>query len=233
MASMTKSISGVTTESSQAEEMCMNASGLKAIKTIPLSRRFYASLIASKSLFTRAIATPVKPPTTSQMKRNKVEIIKEHSDYLHYPLNEELQKEAPNIDGEKIMSTEPPDVVEAHNDNSHGTNFEKSPKPIYGAQFLPYENDEPQGFDIYVGGGIEKFKLVVEQYYGKKLEPFKELLKWEFKSHLGWNDQGDGEGKDGSIQIKCNRVCCNLSRDCEEGGIWTFEEEEKEDHDEL
>ncbi|MQM14593.1 hypothetical protein Taro_047527 [Colocasia esculenta] len=183
------------------------------------------------------------------------------------------------VDGEKFMSAEPPEVVKARNDNSHGTNFPDSAEPIYGTQFLPRKfkiavtvpgdnsvdiltNDigvvvvsdadgEPQGFNIYVGGGmgrthrvettfprlgdplgyvpkqdilyaikaivvtqrengrrderrysrmkylinewgIDKFRSVVEEYYGKKFEPFKELPEWEFKSYLGWHDQGDG-----------------------------------------
>ncbi len=41
------------------------------------------------------------------------------------------------VDGEKAMSAEFPDVIDALNDNSHGTNFEGSPEPIYGIQFLP------------------------------------------------------------------------------------------------
>ncbi|KAJ6345366.1 hypothetical protein OIU78_008104 [Salix suchowensis] len=183
------------------------------------------------------------------------------------------------VDGEKIMSAEPPEVVKARNDNSHGTNFPDSPEPIYGTQFLPRKfkiavtvptdnsvdlltNDvgvvvvtdadgEPQGFNLYVGGGmgrthrvettfprlaeslgyvpkedilyavkaivvtqrengrrddrkysrmkylisswgIEKFRSVVEEYYGKKFEPSRELPEWEFKSYLGWHEQGDG-----------------------------------------
>ncbi|XP_057953436.1 sulfite reductase [ferredoxin], chloroplastic [Malania oleifera] len=183
------------------------------------------------------------------------------------------------VDGERIMSAEPPEVVKARNDNSYGTNFTDSPEPIYGTQFLPRKfkiavtvptdnsvdiltNDvgvvvvcdadgEPQGFNIYVGGGmgrthrlettfarlaeplgyvpkedilyavkaivvtqrengrrddrkysrmkylisswgIEKFRSAVEQYYGKKFEPFRELPEWEFKSYLGWHEQGDG-----------------------------------------
>lgn len=183
------------------------------------------------------------------------------------------------VDGEKIMSAEQPEVIKARNDNSHGTNFPDSPEPIYGTQFLPRKfkiavtvprdnsvdiltNDigvvvisdsdgEPQGFNIYVGGGmgrtlrvettfpclgqplgyvpkedilyavkaivvtqrengrrddrkysrmkylvnkwgIEKFRSVVEQYYGKKFEAFRELPEWEFKSYLGWHEQGDG-----------------------------------------
>ncbi|KAG6409940.1 hypothetical protein SASPL_127982 [Salvia splendens] len=184
------------------------------------------------------------------------------------------------VDGEKVMSAEPPEVVKARNDNSHGTNFTDSPEPIYGTQFLPRKfkiavtipgdnsvdlftndigvvvvsdaNGEPQGFNIYVGGGmgrthrmentfprlaeplgyvpkedilyavkaivvtqrengrrddrrysrmkylisswgIEKFRTVVEGYYGKKFKPCHELPKWEFESYLGWHEQGDGE----------------------------------------
>ncbi|NP_001312233.1 sulfite reductase 1 [ferredoxin], chloroplastic [Nicotiana tabacum] len=183
------------------------------------------------------------------------------------------------VDGEKVMTAEPPEVVKARNDNSHGTNFPDSPEPIYGTQFLPrkfkiavtvptdnsvdiFTNDigvvvvsnedgEPQGFNIYVGGGmgrthrmettfprlaeplgyvpkedilyavkaivvtqrengrrddrrysrlkyllsswgIEKFRSVTEQYYGKKFQPCRELPEWEFKSYLGWHEAGDG-----------------------------------------
>ncbi|XXG46173.1 hypothetical protein AAC387_Pa02g1086 [Persea americana] len=183
------------------------------------------------------------------------------------------------VDGEKIMSAEPPEVASARNDDSHGTNFPDSAEPIYGTRFLPRKfkiavtiptdnsvdiltNDigvvvisdsdgEPVGFNIYVGGGmgrthrieatfprlaeplgyvpkedtlyavkaivvtqrengrrddrkysrmkylinewgIEKFRSVVEQYYGKKFEPFRELPEWEFKSYLGWHEQANG-----------------------------------------
>lgn len=37
--------------------------------------------------------------------------------------------------------------------------------------------------------GIEKFRSVVEQYYGRKFEPSRELPEWEFKSYLGWHEQ--------------------------------------------
>lgn len=37
--------------------------------------------------------------------------------------------------------------------------------------------------------GMEKFRSVVEQYYGKKFEPIRELPEWEFKSYLGWQKQ--------------------------------------------
>ena len=37
--------------------------------------------------------------------------------------------------------------------------------------------------------GIDKFRTVVEQYYGKEIEPFHELPPWEFNSYLGWHEQ--------------------------------------------
>eukprot|EP00250_Pteridium_aquilinum_P017884 c23823_g2_i1 orf=644-1027(+) len=45
----------------------------------------------------KAVAAPVKPPTSVPVKRSKVEIFKEQSNYLRYPLKEELETEAPNI----------------------------------------------------------------------------------------------------------------------------------------
>jgi sulfite reductase (ferredoxin) len=94
------------------------------------------------------------------------------------------------VDGEKIMSADPPDVIEARNDNSHGTNFEGSPEPIYGTQFLPRKfkiavtiekdncvdiltNDlglvlicddegEPKGFNVYVSKKIFRFQLLMK-----------------------------------------------------------------------
>ncbi|CAM6064260.1 unnamed protein product [Sphagnum tenellum] len=401
--------------------------GLRASKSVQqmvlASNQASSSAAPSTFLQIQSVATPVKPPTTLPPKRSKVEIIKEHSNYLRYPLKEELETEAPNVnedaiqlikfhgsyqqdnrelrgpghkayqfmlrtknpsgkvpnrlylvmddladqfgigtlrlttrqtfqlhgvlkqnlktvmstiiknmgstlgacgdlnrnvlapaapykgrkeyiyaqetaeklaallapqggayydlwvDGEKAMSADSPDVIDALNDNSHGTNFEGSPEPIYGIQFLPRKfkiavtvpgdnsvdvltndvglvticnNDgELQGFDILVGGGmgrthrmeatfprlaeplgyvpkedilyavkaivatqrdygrrddrrmsrmkyllddwgIEKFRSVVEQYYGKPFQPFKELPPWEFQSYLGWHEQGDG-----------------------------------------
>lgn len=402
--------------------------GLKSSGSVPLARQLNALSLSSGSSSSapssasvvRAVSTPIKPETAAEPKRSKVEIIKEQSNYIRYPLNEELLTDAPNINesaiqiikfhgsyqqynrderggrsysfmlrtknpfgnvpnqlylvmddladqfgigtlrlttrqtfqlhgvlkkdlktvmstiimnmgstlgacgdlnrnvlapaapyarkdykfaqetaeniaalltpqsgfyfdmwvnGEKITSDEPAEVVKARNDNSHGTNFPDSPEPIYGTQFLPrkfkiavtvptdnsvdiFTNDvgvvvisneegEPQGFNLYVGGGmgrthrvettfarlseplgyvpkedilyaikaivvtqrengrrddrkysrmkylvsswgIEKFRSVVEQYYGRKFEPIRELPEWEFKSYLGWQKQGDG-----------------------------------------
>ena len=41
--------------------------------------------------------------------------------------------------------------------------------------------------------GINRFRKVVEQYYGKEMEPFKVLPAWEYKDYLGWGEQGDGK----------------------------------------
>lgn len=40
--------------------------------------------------------------------------------------------------------------------------------------------------------GMDKFRSVMEQYYGKKVEPFRELPAWESKPYVGWGEQGDG-----------------------------------------
>lgn len=37
--------------------------------------------------------------------------------------------------------------------------------------------------------GIEKFKTVVELYFGKSIQPFKDLPHFEFQSYLGWHEQ--------------------------------------------
>lgn len=41
--------------------------------------------------------------------------------------------------------------------------------------------------------GIDRFRSVTEQYFGKKFQEFKPLPRWEFKDYLGWGDQGDGK----------------------------------------
>ena len=41
--------------------------------------------------------------------------------------------------------------------------------------------------------GIEKFKNKVESYFGKALQTFKKLPKWEYQDFLGWHEQGDGK----------------------------------------
>lgn len=41
--------------------------------------------------------------------------------------------------------------------------------------------------------GIDRFRSVTEQYFGKKFGEFKPLPRWEFKDYLGWGEQGDGK----------------------------------------
>ncbi len=41
--------------------------------------------------------------------------------------------------------------------------------------------------------GVDKFRQVVEGYFGKPLEPFRPLPEFKFKDFLGWNEQGDGK----------------------------------------
>lgn len=41
--------------------------------------------------------------------------------------------------------------------------------------------------------GVDKFRLVVEEYFGKAVEPFKPLPEWKYHDFPGWNEQGDGK----------------------------------------
>jgi len=41
--------------------------------------------------------------------------------------------------------------------------------------------------------GIDKFHSMVEEYFGKPLEPFKPLPEFKYKDFLGWQEQGDGK----------------------------------------
>ncbi|MEM9904610.1 MAG: sulfite reductase, ferredoxin dependent [Cyanobacteria bacterium P01_D01_bin.44] len=41
--------------------------------------------------------------------------------------------------------------------------------------------------------GIDKFKAKVESYFGKPLEPFRDLPAWQSQDLLGWHEQGDGK----------------------------------------
>ncbi|KAK9862992.1 hypothetical protein WJX84_009420, partial [Apatococcus fuscideae] len=40
--------------------------------------------------------------------------------------------------------------------------------------------------------GVDRFRTVCEQYYGKKMEPFQAMPAWVYKDFLGWTEQGDG-----------------------------------------
>lgn len=41
--------------------------------------------------------------------------------------------------------------------------------------------------------GVDKFRQVVQGYFGKPLEPFKPLPPFKYEDFLGWNEQGDGK----------------------------------------
>ena len=41
--------------------------------------------------------------------------------------------------------------------------------------------------------GTDKFRSVVEKYFGKPLEPFRPLPPWKYEDFLGWHDMGDGK----------------------------------------
>lgn len=63
-----------------------------------------------------------------------------------------------------------------------------------GLRFLSPAAAPPQARLKYLihEWGMDKFRSVVEQYMGKKFEPFRPLPDWEFKDYLGWMEQGDG-----------------------------------------
>lgn len=41
--------------------------------------------------------------------------------------------------------------------------------------------------------GVDKFRQVVEGYFGKPLKPFKSLPPFEYRDYVGWDEQGDGK----------------------------------------
>ncbi len=41
--------------------------------------------------------------------------------------------------------------------------------------------------------GVAKFKAKVEEYYGKKIQPLKQLPAFKYIDFLGWHEQGDGK----------------------------------------
>ncbi|MDJ0673800.1 MAG: sulfite reductase, ferredoxin dependent [Calothrix sp. MO_167.B42] len=41
--------------------------------------------------------------------------------------------------------------------------------------------------------GVEKFRSVVEKYFGKAIEPSQPLPEFKYQDFLGWNKQGDGK----------------------------------------
>ena len=41
--------------------------------------------------------------------------------------------------------------------------------------------------------GVDKFRHQVEEYFGKKIKPYKNLPQWKYEDYLGWHEQGDGK----------------------------------------
>ncbi|MEH2149686.1 sulfite reductase, ferredoxin dependent [Nostoc sp.] len=41
--------------------------------------------------------------------------------------------------------------------------------------------------------GVDKFRVQVEEYFGKSIEAFKPLPEFKYYDFLGWNEQGDGK----------------------------------------
>ncbi|KAL9677689.1 hypothetical protein QQ045_005923 [Rhodiola kirilowii] len=72
--------------------------GLRAAGAVQVSRRGNACSVASSAASSiRAVSSPVKPETLVPTKRSKVEIFKEQSNFIRYPLNEDLKTDAPGL----------------------------------------------------------------------------------------------------------------------------------------
>ena len=41
--------------------------------------------------------------------------------------------------------------------------------------------------------GIQDFKKLVETYFGKPIEPWREIAAWKYSDWMGWHEQGDGK----------------------------------------
>ncbi|HEY9851334.1 MAG TPA: sulfite reductase, ferredoxin dependent [Leptolyngbyaceae cyanobacterium] len=41
--------------------------------------------------------------------------------------------------------------------------------------------------------GVDKFRSVVEKYFGQPIQPLKPLPEWKYLDFLGWHEQGDGK----------------------------------------
>ena len=63
--------------------------------------------------------------------------------------------------------------------------------------------------------GIDKFRALVEDYHGKKIEPWAPLPPWKYLDWLGWHEQGDGKLMLG-VNIEQGRI-----RDTEQSSIKT------------
>lgn len=41
--------------------------------------------------------------------------------------------------------------------------------------------------------GIDNFRVLVESYFGKKIQPWRPMKEWKYMDWMGWWDQGDGK----------------------------------------
>jgi sulfite reductase (ferredoxin) len=41
--------------------------------------------------------------------------------------------------------------------------------------------------------GIDNFRTLVESYFGKKIQPWREIKEWKYNDWMGWWEQGDGK----------------------------------------
>ena len=41
--------------------------------------------------------------------------------------------------------------------------------------------------------GIDNFRALVESYFGKKIQPWREMAEWKYNDWMGWWEQGDGK----------------------------------------
>ena len=41
--------------------------------------------------------------------------------------------------------------------------------------------------------GVDNFRNLVESYFGKKIQPWKEIAEWKYSDWMGWWEQGDGK----------------------------------------
>jgi sulfite reductase (ferredoxin) len=57
--------------------------------------------------------------------------------------------------------------------------------------------------------GIEKFRELVETYFGKKIEKWRDLPEWQYHDWMGWHDQGDDKLFLG-VNIEQGRVRDNM-----------------------
>ncbi len=70
---------------------------------------------------------------------------------------------------------------------------------------------------------MERFTAVVEQYMGKKFQPFKPMPEWKFEDYLGWHEQvgrGRGGGREGLSPGRVGGIECFETGVKQQPGCW-------------